>query len=739
VIDPLLGDLADNGGPTLTHSLLPGSPTINQGDLNAVAGVGGVPESDQRGGAPFSRVVGTRIDIGAVESIGNPILVDTLIDESDGDYSRFDLSLREAIELANSQPGADTIAFDPLLSGGTILLTMGFLIIDDSVDIQGLDADQLTIDASGNDPTPDSTPLDGNPNDDFDGSGIFFIDDRLAQQAFDVEFSGLTLTGGDSGVAGGAILAGSDAGEQESRSNLSLYDMVIEDNFARSGGAIYKSPNLGNVLVSSTIIRNNIAFQGSGGGIFASNRDVGQFTILSSTFTNNTARNFGGGVRLGTSIGSEPTEITILDSLFSGNRAGNGGGISANGDLTLSRTTVTGNSAVGFPRPGGYFRGGSGGGVQLTGGGIAISESTISGNSAGHAGGGLSLEGASTRIADTLISTNVAAGNGGGLSTYFGIPTEIVNTTISGNSTFGNGGGVSLYGPFFSQAPLSDSSSEMVDQPSYFASDQFVIAHSTITNNTADLDADGDGSGGGIESSNKVIKLNHTIVAGNRRAAVDEDISGDSYDIYYGLVGAVAPGVTLSGTNNLFGSDPLLAPLADNGGPTLTHALLPGSPAINAGVPALVADVDDTPEYDQRGAPFSRVVGTAIDMGAFEAPETPIESIGLLKNTVEALELRRRVERSLLRNLDRAVRKLGDGNYSNDWAAIAQLKVFAFKVKHYRGRGIDSADAELLVKAAKSIVVEIREDILRPWFDDRLFDLLARSKTERQGFLASRF
>ena len=68
------------------------------------------PEFDQRG-APFSRVVGTRIDIGAVEAIGAPIVVDTLVDESDGDYRKGDVSLREAIGLANARPGAETIVF----------------------------------------------------------------------------------------------------------------------------------------------------------------------------------------------------------------------------------------------------------------------------------------------------------------------------------------------------------------------------------------------------------------------------------------------------------------------------------------------------------------------------------------------------------------------------------------------------------------------------------------------------
>ena len=106
-IDPLLGPLADNGGPTFTHALLAGSPAINAGDLAAVAGVNGVPEFDQRG-MPFGRVFNGRIDIGAFE-YQEPsdlnLLVDTLVDENDGNYSRGDLSLREAIALANQYAG----------------------------------------------------------------------------------------------------------------------------------------------------------------------------------------------------------------------------------------------------------------------------------------------------------------------------------------------------------------------------------------------------------------------------------------------------------------------------------------------------------------------------------------------------------------------------------------------------------------------------------------------------------
>jgi hypothetical protein len=74
-INPRLGPIVDNGGPTPTNALLPGSPAINAGDPAATAGVGGVPEFDQRG-APFARVQGGRIDIGAFEAQPNPLTGD---------------------------------------------------------------------------------------------------------------------------------------------------------------------------------------------------------------------------------------------------------------------------------------------------------------------------------------------------------------------------------------------------------------------------------------------------------------------------------------------------------------------------------------------------------------------------------------------------------------------------------------------------------------------------------------
>ena len=158
------------------------------------------------------------------------------------------------------------------------------------------------------------------------------------------------------------------------------------------------------------------------------------------------------------------------------------------------------------------------------------------------------------------------------------------------------------------------------------------IRHSTIAFNTADSNGDGDGrGGGGIYVDSGVAKLEHTIVANNTRfdASIDEDIAADpgasffSFHDSYGLIEAIAVGTPLMATNTIIGLDPMLGKLADNGGPTLTHALRPGSVAIDRGDPTLVAGAKGTPKHDQRGFPYRRISGARIDIGAFESQPLP--------------------------------------------------------------------------------------------------------------------
>ena len=185
-IDAGLNLLADNGGPTLTCALAATSPAVDMGSNPANL------TYDQRG-AGFDRVIGSAPDMGAYEfkpAVSLSLVVNTLADENDGDYSPGHLSLREAVALANANPMPDTISFDPSLDGGTIHLTLGELAITDSVTILGPGAENLTIDAGNH-------------------SRIFDINDYDYTTNIDVAIDGLTLTGGNAtGCSGRTTPAG---------------------------------------------------------------------------------------------------------------------------------------------------------------------------------------------------------------------------------------------------------------------------------------------------------------------------------------------------------------------------------------------------------------------------------------------------------------------------------------------------------------------------------------------------
>jgi hypothetical protein len=175
----------------------------------------------------------------------------------------------------------------------------------------------------------------------------------------------------------------------------------------------------------------------------------------------------------------------------------------------------------------------------------------------------------------------------------------VTDSTISGNSAV-TGGGI------FSQGNTT-------------------LRHSTIAFNTTT------GIGKGIFVNSGSLSLDHSIVAQNFGTNGDVNgLLGTTITAQYSLVGnnqgsdlAPAPIGSPDANGNLIGASSVpinsqLGPLADNGGPTLTHALLAGSPAIDAGNPSAVAGMGGVPEFDQRGAPFERVSSGRIDIGAFE-------------------------------------------------------------------------------------------------------------------------
>jgi hypothetical protein len=477
LIDPMLGPLADNGGPTLTHALLPGSPAINRGDLNAVAGVDGVPLYDQRG-EPSGRVFNGRIDIGAFEyqlASDLNLLVDTPVDESDGDFSRWDLSLREAIELANLWPSDDTIHFDADLSGGTILLTQGELAITGDLVIDATTlAAGLTISA-------------GNGADGIfgtgDGSRVLNIDDGDEATVLDVTLSGLTITGGDVGSqwnyqGGGGIL---------SQENLAIDRCLVTGNWVEGyggggGGVHVDLAGDGSIIVTSSAITGNGARYGAGGGLLVGGRDA-TVVITDTSISNNAARTVfddyseggpGGGLYV------EVDSITITNSVISGNSAtGRGGGASIQCDtVTLVGSTISGNVTD------------HGGGLSIDSDGpVSISHCTIADNSGLLSSGGAEIWSDTVTVTDSTISGNTTRSEyAGGL----GIGAESV---VVAGCTFSDNSGGRAYGGGLSIGRFDAASSAVVD-------------HCTFTGNSAHV-------GGGLYVRGGDVTVDCVTASGN--------------------------------------------------------------------------------------------------------------------------------------------------------------------------------------------------------------------------------
>ena len=560
-IDPLLDSLQDNGGSTFTHALLPGSPALDQGD----AGFTVPPDFDQRG-AGFPRVIGGQIDIGAYEGVLLPttLTVDTLLDEADGDLLDGDVSLRDAIALA---PSGSTIDFSVT---GTIDLTLGEMLIDKELTIDGPGADLLIIDA-------------GDGVDDIfatgDGHRIFRIDDGDINNAVQVDLQDITLTGGDTlrGVDGEVGTFGEWGGAIYSFENLTIVDSKIVNNSTGRGGH------------SSQYSYTPAGWGGFGGGIANGGigNDGGILTITGSTISGNVT-------------GEGGDHSYVLGNAGSG---GFGGGImNYRGTLVVVDSVISGNSTgnAGIPAGAGYHGlGGSGGGIASSWGAVSVTGTTVSDNVTG----------------ESAHVSNNRGGTGGGayISTRTGAVSEFINSTISGNrATESFGGGV-------------------INQIG-----ELRIVSSTITDNLASY-----GTGSGVSSRGREqdsTEVRDSIIAGN----VNDDLgiirfnSGEDFNSFvsegYNLVGvgsefdsgiqnAIDP--FAADATTIVGVAPLLGPLADNGGPTQTHALLPGSPALDAANSVELADQRGlTVPVDLAGV-ANALGGNGSDIGAYEAQAAP--------------------------------------------------------------------------------------------------------------------
>lgn len=655
-IDPLLTSLDDHGGWMPTHALLDGSPALDTGS-NPLG-----LTTDQRAG-PFVRTNGAGPDIGAYEHQQMSLIVDTIADVHNGDYTPGDISLREAIAAAGPNPGPDTVTFATALTGLTITLTGLELQVFGDLSITGPGDTLLTIDANN-------------------ASRVFNITSGAL-----VTLTGFTITGGlasSSGDHGGGII---------SLGTLTLSNMLITGNAATDrGGGIYN--NGGALTVLDSRISGNTAATGAGISL-----NSGVTTIADSTIEDNVASGFGGGLHLFTGaatltnvsiVNNESTSsggggiynsgtMTVAGTTISNNSAASGGGIFNHQVLTLTDTTLTNNTAVSGAA---IFNNTT---ATLTiadstistntatdGGGLynnlaataSITGSTITQNTATLNGGGV-LNLATLEITDSTISLNVAESRGGGISNDGDL--TITRSTISANTSSTSGGGI------FNDSSLTIRESTLIGNSAatsgggiHNVSSNLFLTHSTVSGNTAGT------TGGGIYGIGSTVSIRNSTISGNsavtgggiRRNTGSFTISNSTIasntatgagagihttepggtTVLISSIVANNNGTDIAGplaagsTNNLIqdtgfageltdgvdgniiGVDPLLGPLATNGGPTQTHRPLAGSPALDAGLNP------HSLTTDQRG--LTRVRGLAIDIGAIELNPAPtIESL----------------------------------------------------------------------------------------------------------------
>lgn len=325
----------------------------------------------------------------------------------------------------------------------------------------------------------------------------------------------------------------------------------------------------GDLTLDGVVVANGSLAASSGNGGAVANNGSGTLALTNTTVQESSADSGGAIFSVG------PLQLT--DSAVVGNSAGaGGGGIYSSGPLTVTGATMENNSAVS-----------DGGGVHAEGPTVFLNSTlhnnTVTGDPTG-AGGALYVSGGSLRLTNGTLSGNVAEGGAGGIYADSSTVT-IENSTVSGNATAADGGGVVAVGS------------------------STTITNSTIVRNSAS------NPGANLRMVGGSLAVQSSIIAEPQGggASCNADLTLGSFN----LVSEQSCGL-INGTNdNQVGSvetplDPLLGPLADNGGPTQTHALLSGSPAIDAGDNPQVFD------FDQRGTGFLRVEGSQADIGAFE-------------------------------------------------------------------------------------------------------------------------
>jgi hypothetical protein len=400
------------------------------------------------------------------------------------------------------------------------------------------------------------------------------------------------------------------------------------------------------VLTSELVIKKNLTIRGPGAGIL-SITGSGDFNVVFvkqgvTATISDLAFNGTRQTETGSGIIINDGTLTLTNSMISGNTTLNGaGGISNAGTLTLTNSTISDNTTLDA----------YGGGIGNYGGSITVSNSRISGNTA-FAGGGIFNNGGPLTLSNSMVFGNSTSdnrkpvlGNGGGIFNVNGGTLTLINSTVSDN-TAGYGGGIDNgYSgnregvTFDSGGTLTLTNSTISDNRAMHgagiitnAGSSAALSFCTIYGNSAT------GKGGGIMivniGSNKPnpVAIGNSLVAANH-AASNPDIVGtltsSGYNLFQDNSGATFDPATSTqhGTDKIVSvndlsklfADPVR--LQDNGGPTWTYALAPGSPALDQ-IPLDACHINGI-TTDQRGMKRPDGNETACDIGAYEYVDSP--------------------------------------------------------------------------------------------------------------------
>ena len=425
-----------------------------------------------------------------------------------------------------------------------------------------------------------------------DGGGIY----NSGTVTFDNSIVSDNSTSGFFSLAGGIYNSGT----------VTLTNSTLSDNSTTgddaTGGGIYNDAHSTLILTASTVEGNSIAGTlAFGAGIYVLDSTA---ILTNSTVDGNRITGFNenaGGLDI--QLGST---VSLNHSTVTNNYGGSaGGGILNHGTLTLADSTVSDNSTVVH----GTFENSGGGGIYNDGSATLINSSVSDNSTIGYYSsgggicnttGGLGSLGTMTLI-DSTVSGNSNAGHqaeGGGI--YNGGTLTLIDCTVAVNNTVGTGppgGGIYNEAGAPGGGIYNEGGGDLIGI--------LKLTDTTVSGNT--LPGSGPTAAASQTATARYSVL-ASIIAGNS-APVGPDGSGQFNSQGYNLIGNTE-GSTGWGANDLLNIDPMLGPLQDNGGPTMTMALLPGSPAIDAGIPVQGITTD------QCGVP--RTQGPEPDIGAYE-------------------------------------------------------------------------------------------------------------------------